>query len=138
MKKLYLDVDGVVLTKQGAPAQHLVDFLKFATSNFDCCWLTTHCDGNAQTVINNLSGVVPDEAIPFLKKLKPTSWKLWKTEAIDFTQDFLWFDDYAFDSEKIILEKNNASKKLITIDLKANPNQLLDIIKEFEWTKQSE
>ncbi len=36
MKNLYLDIDGVLLTKQGASAPHIVEFLKFATNNFDC------------------------------------------------------------------------------------------------------
>lgn len=130
MKKLYLDVDGVVLTKQGEPASHLLVFLKYATESFDCYWLTTHCHGDTQTVIDNLSGVVPDEAIPYLKKLKPTVWSLWKTEAIDFSQDFVWLDDYAFDGEKQILKEHHASEKLILIDLKSNPDQLLDITKE--------
>jgi hypothetical protein len=74
MKKLYLDVDGVVLTKRGEPALHLVDFLRFVTKHFDCYWLTSHCQGDASRVIDDLTGIVPDEALPYLVTIKPTSW----------------------------------------------------------------
>ena len=35
VKNIYLDIDGVLLTKQGASAPHLVEFLDFVTSNFN-------------------------------------------------------------------------------------------------------
>jgi hypothetical protein len=71
------------------PTLHLVDFIKYATENFDCYWLTTHCHGDAEAVIRHLSGTVPEEVLSYLKKLKATAWGLWKTEAIDFSQDFV-------------------------------------------------
>ncbi len=129
MKNLYLDIDGVLLTKQGVSAPHIVEFLKFATDNFDCYWLTTHCDGDPTPAFLYLVGRLPSEAIPYLEKIKPTKWKLWKPEAIDFTKDFYWLDDYAFDGDRKILAEHQALEKLITVDLKANPNQLLDIAK---------
>ncbi|MEK7072577.1 MAG: hypothetical protein AAB969_03335, partial [Patescibacteria group bacterium] len=64
MKNLYLDIDGVLLTKHGDMALHLVDFLNFATNNFDCYWLTTHCKGDAASAIFHLIGGVQPEAIP--------------------------------------------------------------------------
>lgn len=128
VKNIYLDIDGVLLTKQGASAPHLVEFLDFATSNFNCYWLTTHCDGDATTAFLYLVGKIPTEAVPYLEKIKPTKWKLWKPEAIDFTQDFYWLDDYAFDGDKKILEEHQALDKLITVDLQTSPNQLLDIV----------
>ncbi len=134
MKKLYLDIDGVLLTKQGVPATHIVEFLKFATSNFDCYWLTTHCDGDATTAFLYLVGKLPADTVPYLEKIKPTKWKLWKPEGIDFSSDFFWLDDYAFDGDRKLLEENQASEKLITIDLQSNPNQLLDLVSQ--WQKQ--
>lgn len=134
MKKLYLDIDGVLLTKQGVPATHIVEFLKFATSNFDCYWLTTHCDGDATTAFLYLVGKFPPEAVPYLEKIKPTKWKLWKPEGIDFSSDFFWLDDYAFDGDRKVLEEHKALERLITIDLQSNPNQLLDLVSQ--WQKQ--
>lgn len=128
MKKLYLDIDGVLLTKDGSPAAHIVEFLEFATSNFECYWLTTHCDGDATTVFLYLVGKLPGEAIPFLEKIRPTKWKLWKSEAIDFSGNFIWLDDCAFEGDKKILTDHQALEKLITVDLISHPDQLLDII----------
>lgn len=128
MKKIYLDIDGVLLTKQGSPATHIVEFLEFATSHFECYWLTTHCDGDATTAFLYLVGKIPAEAVPFLEKIKPTKWKLWKPEGIDFSQDFIWLDDCAFEGDKNILANHQALEKLITIDLTTRPDQLLDII----------
>jgi hypothetical protein len=127
MKKLYLDIDGVLLTKQGVSAPHIVEFLQYAIENFDCYWLTTHCDGDATPAFLYLVGKLPPDAVPYLEKIKPTKWKLWKPEAIDFTQDFYWLDDYAFDGDKKILTKHQALDKLITIDIKADPDQLLKL-----------
>ena len=91
MKKLYLDIDEVLLTRRGEPANGLVDFLKFATENFDCYWLTTHCDGDTKDVFLYLVGKIPAEAIPFIEKIKPTKFGTFKTEAIDFESGFFFF-----------------------------------------------
>lgn len=128
VKNLYLDIDGVLLTKQGVPALYLTEFLEYATTQFDCYWLTTHCDGDATTAFLHLVGKIPPEAIPFLERIRPTKWRLWKPEGIDFSKDFIWLDDYAFDGDRKILEKYQALDKLITVDLEVNPNQLLDLV----------
>lgn len=132
MKNLYLDIDGVLLTKQGKSASHVTEFLQFATEHFNCYWLTTHCDGDATTAFLYLVGRLPSEAIPFIEKIKPTKWKLWKPEGINFYQDFFWLDDYAFDGDKQVLKEHQALDKLITVDLQANPNQLLDLLNSLQ------
>lgn len=128
MQRLYLDIDGVLLTKQGIPALHIVEFLEFATSHFDCYWLTTHCDGDATTAFLYLVGKLPPEAVPYLEKIKPTKWKLWKPDGIDFSSDFFWLDDYAFDGDRKVLAEHQALEKLKIVDLASNPNQLQDLI----------
>lgn len=133
MKNLYLDIDGVLLTKQGKPADHIVEFLGYATENFSCHWLTTHCDGDATTAFLYLVGKLPQEVIPFLERIKPTQWKLWKPEGIDFSKDFFWLDDFAFEGDRKILEEHNALDKLITVDLRSNPGQLLGLVEA--WKK---
>ena len=126
---LYLDIDGTIITKQGGrEAEHLFEFLKFALENFDCFWLTSHCKGDANTALEYIEDKVSKESFELLKKIKPTTFGLWKTEAIDFGKDFIWLDDYAFDGERAMLEKNGALDKLILIDLKNKPDQLMDLI----------
>ena len=135
MKKLYLDIDGVLLTKHGIAALYLTEFLEFATEHFDCYWLTTHCNGDVDEPFLYLVRRVPSESIPYIEKIKPTKWETWKPEGIDFSSDFFWLDDYAFKGDKKLLEEHKALEKLITIDLQSNPNQLLDLVSQ--WQKQS-
>ena len=44
-KKIYIDIDGVLLDyKTGEPAKHAEELIMFLTSGrYDCYWLTTHC-----------------------------------------------------------------------------------------------
>ena len=128
MKNLYIDVDGVLITKHKQPANNLVEFLEFATNNFNCYWLTTHCKGNSGSLINYLRETVPEEVMVYLEKIKATNWQTFKTEAIDFDKEFIWLDDQLFESEKKVLEKNNVLESLIKIDIESNPNQLMDFI----------
>jgi hypothetical protein len=130
---LYLDIDGTLITKQGGiEANHLYEFLLFATENHDCYWLTSHCKGDASTALEHLKGKVSEESFELLKKVKPTTFELWKTEGIDFGKDFLWFDDYAFDGEREELKRNNSTHKLVEINLRENPDQLLDMIQSMK------
>ena len=128
MTKLYLDIDGVLLTtKNTVPAKNVIEFINFITSNFDCYWLTTHCNGNSQTAINYLGQYFNASILTKMEVIKPTNWITLKTEAIDFTSDFFWLDDFPFESEKNILEKNKTLNKLIIVDLNI-PDELLRLI----------
>jgi hypothetical protein len=128
---IYLDIDGVLLNKDGIVAAHFEEFLETMLKKYDVFWLTTHCHGGECDAIDHIStkNKLSPRSLELLKKIKPTDFKLWKTEGIDFSKDFIWLDDYVFDGEREMLEKNNALQKLILIDLKTNPNQLLDLIK---------
>ena len=129
-KRLYLDIDGVLLTvKQTIPADHSTAFIEFITERFDCFWLTTHCKGDAQNAINYLSRYFDDRTIQLLHQVKPTNWETLKTEAIDFSHDFFWLEDYPFNSEKEVLIKNNRLASLILVDLNTT-NELRRVIAE--------
>ena len=130
MRNLYLDIDGTLVMRGGVPAPGLVAFLSFVTENFDCYWLTTHCQGDANTVFLYLVGRVPPEALPYIKHIKPTTWESGKTEAIDFTKPFFWLDDNLFETERKVLAEHNALESFIHIDLISNPNQLLEVAEE--------
>jgi hypothetical protein len=127
---IYLDVDGVLLTKEGLPAESVADFLEFVTKNHNVYWLTTHCrHGDASALLEYLQRKLPEAAYRFIQGIRPATWDVMKTDAIDFTKDFLWFDDYLMESEKAVLEKHNCLDKHILIDLKKNPHQLTDFYK---------
>jgi len=118
MKRLYIDIDGVLLTKKniGVPGYGR-EFLKYLLNNFDYYWLTTHCKGDSSNAIQYLSRYYEKEIIEELNKVKPTNWDALKTEVIDFGSDFYWLDDYPFNAERIVLEKNNLAERLIVVDL---------------------
>lgn len=131
MKNLYLDIDGTIITKQGGiEANHLYEFLSFALKKFDCYWLTSHCKGDSSTALEHIKNKISEKSFELLKKFKPTYFELWKTEGINFSNDFVWLDDYAFDGEKEMLKKNGALQNFIQVDLKSNPNHLLEIMED--------
>ena len=52
-----------------------------------------------------LRGYLSDKLLDELEtKVKPTTWEVLKTDGIDKDQDFVWFDDNLFESEKRVLE----------------------------------
>jgi len=131
LKKLYLDIDGVLLTaKQTKPAENVVQFIDFITQNFDCYWLTTHCKGDSNSALNYLAKYFENSIIEKLKTIKPTNWLTLKTEAIDFSSDFYWLDDYPFNAEIKILNENSKINSLVIVDLnKTNElNRIMTIL----------
>ena len=128
MIKLYLDIDGVLLTQKLEVPEFGPQFIDFVVLHFDCYWLTTHCKGNAQTSIQYLSQFYSDSKIDLLKQVKPTNWNTLKTEALDFFESFLWLDDAPFQSEIRILKEHNSEDNLIKVDLR-NQNELQTVLR---------
>ncbi len=126
--KLYLDIDGVLLTNRNIQAADgVVDFVSYITAHYDCYWLTTHCKGDAGTAIDYLSEYLPQETIEKLKSVKPTVWDTLKTEGIDFDSDFVWLDDYVMNAEKSVLKEHGKTDSLIMVDL-GKEDALLEIV----------
>ncbi len=125
---LYIDIDGVLLTKQGQPSPHLKEFLIEATTKHNPFWLTTHCKGDLLHVTSHLKRILPQDLWEYIEKIKPTNWDVLKTDGINFDQDFRWFDDAPMESEKKLLQEKGVLDKLILIDLKNNPDSLKDVL----------
>jgi len=130
--KIYLDIDGVLLTNMGEQAEHVGKFLEIATTNHDVYWLTTHCKGNIESTLYQISGSFDPDILPLLEKIKPTNWITLKTEAIDFNSEFIWLDDYPLQVEIDILKKHNKFSSLLLVDLKNKPDSLLSLLKILE------
>ncbi len=129
MKKLYLDVDGVLLTaKETRTADHVLPFIDYIIDNFDCYWLTTHCKGDTKAVLNRLSKYFDQAVIEKLQALKPTFWNTLKTEAIDFLSDFYWLDDNPMRAEVGIITTKSLNDRLIIVNLDRN-DELKNIMK---------
>ncbi|KKR06253.1 MAG: hypothetical protein UT34_C0001G0293 [candidate division WS6 bacterium GW2011_GWF2_39_15] len=104
---IYLDIDGVILTKQGDQMPYLQEFLSTIFDLFPTkvYWLTTHCkDGTTNWLFKHIDGKLDPINEKFIMRVKPTKWDTLKTEAIDFTKDFLWFDDNVLMVEQKILQ----------------------------------
>ncbi len=133
---LYLDIDGVLLDyKADAPAEHAVEFIDYILEEFDCYWLTTHCQGDTAKVKEYLSEYFPEDIVRRLAAVKPTTWKSLKTEGIDFTTPFVWVDDYPFLEEMLALELNGAGESLYRVFLE-NEDELLNVIEFLKLRKR--
>ena len=84
---IYLDVEGVLMNR-GKPAKYIKEFLKYLTSKHNVYWLTTLCRGEANNVVAYLRQFLDEETLEYCQKIKATNWNTWKTEAIDFSQNF--------------------------------------------------
>ena len=133
MKRIYLDIDGVLLTQRNQRiSEGAIDFLNYLLQNFDCYWLTTHCHNNdTSAVIGYLSQFFPNNMIENLKSVKPVVWDTLKTEGIDFDSDFYWIDDYPLESEKKVLEQHNCLENLIQVNLD-NKDELLHLVQKLK------
>jgi len=93
--------------------------------------MTTHCQGDANVPIQHIGHLFDAETVELMKNIKPTSWDLAKTRAIDFSKHFLWFDDDLFYEEKQTLTEHKASDNWIQVDLSKNSDQLANFISSF-------
>jgi hypothetical protein len=121
---IYLDVNGVLLQQDLTPAIGVTDFLKRVLKNNDVYWLTSHCKGDSAPVLAYLERMLPKEAYELTKQIKPTNWDVLKTDGVDFSKDFLWFDDNLFESERRVLRVHNSEHKHVLVDLKTSPQQI--------------
>ena len=128
MIKLYLDIDGVLLTAKQTQAAPGVDgFVDFITTNFACYWLTTHCKGSSASAIHRLAQFLPSATLEKLRvAVQPTTWATLKTEAIDLQSDFYWLDDQPFQAEIASLQASGVSNRLLVVNLN-QPEALLEI-----------
>jgi len=128
---IYLDIDGVLLINDKHAAPHADKFLQHIIKKYpdSTYWLTTHNwqgENNAKKI---LEPHLKSETVKLLNKVQPSEWKELKTDAIDFSQDFLWFDDDLWPDELKVLEDNNATGNFIMIDLNKDPNMLESLLK---------
>jgi len=108
-------------------AEHATDYLEFCLDNFDCYWLTTHCKGSIDTVIDYLAPYADSEFMALVQKVKPTYFKTFKTEAL--FGDFIWVDDQPTAYEIQVLEERNQLNRWYQVNTRKNPGELLSLIR---------
>lgn len=135
---VYLDIDGVLLANDLNPALHVHDFLvKVKEKANEVYWLTTHCKGDASTAYKRLEIVLEPRTMELLQDVKATDWDAAKTDGIDFTKPFIWFDDDLFYEEKRVLIEHKALDNWIEVDLAKDENNLEKFVTSFPIPVQS-
>jgi hypothetical protein len=132
---IYIDVDGTMIHEdrwnmENLAADGLTEFI-IALRPHNTFWLTTHCrDGNPERAREIMKRYLPSELHADIDLIKPTVWDMMKTEGIDWSQDFIWFDNdiSAFEWDKI--EQGSESQQAIEVNLKINPKQLKEITED--------
>lgn len=123
---IYLDIDGVILTRTGDQMPYLKEFFDFVfrISSMNVYWLTTHCkDGTTDGLLRHLKGKLNPIIEEYCTRVKPTKWQTLKTEAIDFDNEFWWFDDYILTAEQKILEQYSKLHSWVKVE-----NNLQEIV----------
>lgn len=120
MLNIYLDIDGVI-RGCASPKEDIENFLNYCLSKYpdSVYWLTTHCNHGVNRAPEALQGILSAELVDRLANIvKPTEWEILKTDAIDKDQNFVWFDDNLFESEKRVLDAYNVADGFFRMDPK--------------------
>ena len=128
---IYLDIDGVLLVNGNNLANFAHEFLVCVTSNYPTYWLTTHCRGDIFYTYTFLERTFPAKTLEVAKHIHQTNWRTNKTEAIDFSQPFLWFDDTLYEGERTELFKHNVLENWIEVDFRKDINYLQRFLTSF-------
>lgn len=123
---IYLDIDGVLLANESSAAPFTDEFLQAILSKYpdSTYWLTTHQWQGENRAIDILKPHINSKTLELLPIIQCTQWNELKTDAIDFTKPFLWFDDDLYPQERTTLLRNNVLSSWIEVDLSENENQL--------------
>lgn len=130
---IYLDIYGVILGDGQNLSPGATELIQYAVDHFGVYWLTTFCKGgDASQARQVVAQASDDDLSPYLDKIQPSRWSLAKTEAIDFSQPFLWLDDNCSAIEYMTLRRHNALDSLIKINLHDHPDQLFQALERLK------
>jgi hypothetical protein len=133
---LFLDIDGVCLRRRHTAmfdafelAPHCLDFLTWATTRFQCRWLSMRCrsgflDGSRRAFVQ-AGARTSDPRWAVLNLIEPAAWSVHKTETIDPASNFWWVDDNVTEYDRDWLRANHGEDRLIEISADRDPDALL-------------
>jgi hypothetical protein len=133
---LYLDIDGVLLCRRHPGmfdgfelALGCLDFLEWATTRFQCRWLSMRCrsgflDGSRRA-FRAAGAPLDDRRSAVMNLIEPAAWRVEKTEPIDPASDFWWIDDNPSERDRDWLRAHNRQDRLIEVSCDRDPGALL-------------
>jgi len=123
---IYLDINGVLLANESCAANFADEFLQAVLETYPetTYWLTTHTRRGENKATQVLAPYLKPETVGLLDRVKSTEWCELKTDAINFEEDFIWFDDDLWPQELKVLEKHEALEPFIMVDLDKDPDIL--------------
>lgn len=140
---IYIDIDGVILRRTGriefggrtdfAVAPGAIEFLKWATENFNCYWLTSRShDGSYAGIERAFRFAIPANNLPeeiraAIHAIRPAAWHKSKIEGIDQSRNFYWVDDDADDASVAALEAAGLSSRLVAASTDERPDDLVRV-----------
>lgn len=130
---IYLDIDGTMIHENLAEPKAAAGLEAFivALRPHNTYWLTTHCrDGNPERPREIIKRFLSPELHADIDHIKPTVWDVMKTEGIDWSQDFIWFDDTITEMEWKRFELARPNQQVIEMNLRENPQQLIEVTKD--------
>ena len=121
--KIFLDIDGVLLTKYGDLAAGAKKFLLWAIEHHETYWISTRTrDGSHRGALQAFHGKLDPEVI---KAIRPTSWNILKTDALPLgSRDWVWIDDEILHAERDVLISDGSLGRFIQINFDKNPDAL--------------
>jgi len=135
LKKIYIDIDGVLIGKLNKNstetniALYTKEFLDFCLKNFKCYWLSSFSkSGELSPVVKRFKNYDAFYLLKKIKLIRPLIWNILKTEAIDFNSNFYWIDDRLLKAEKRELQKHNSLDRLIKVDTRVEPEGLKKVL----------
>lgn len=130
VEDIYIDVDEVILTKDGEQMPYVKEFLTFIFDiSKNIYWLSTYSkEGDTSKVLQYLNGKVDNDVYEMLKSVKSKKWNLFRTEGIDFLRRFLWFSGPVGRSQYVKLEILHKDQNLIVVE--NNLKELVELFKK--------
>jgi hypothetical protein len=125
-KRLYLDLDGVLLVMLGrevAPARYAEDFLDFSLANFEVYWLVTHSQGDARPVLDRLGPATPATLRRKLARVRPARFHIEKTEVL--AGDCYWLGARPLLMELSHLRQRHQGDRWFEVNTYVRPDDLL-------------
>ena len=126
--KLFLDIDGVLLTKRGSLAEGAEAFLLWAVENHKPYWISTRTrDGTHRGALRAFHGKLDPQTI---QTVRPARWDTLKTEALPLgSRNWVWIDDEILHTEQAILIAGGALDRFVQVNIDKDPCALIELPK---------